>query len=53
MSTAAAEDSKFRLPTNVRPTHYDVTVQTDLEKLTFSGFVKIEYVRFLLAYAVY
>ncbi|KAL1709873.1 hypothetical protein EV121DRAFT_252475 [Schizophyllum commune] len=41
MSTAAAEDSKFRLPTNVRPTHYDVTVQTDLEKLTFSGFVKI------------
>ena len=42
MSTAAAEDSKFRLPTNVRPTHYDVTVQTDLEKLTFSGFVKIK-----------
>ncbi|TRM61760.1 peptidase family M1-domain-containing protein [Schizophyllum amplum] len=41
MSTTAAEQSKFRLPTNVRPTHYDVTIQTDLEKLTFSGFVKI------------
>ena len=53
MPTTEEEETKYRLPTNVRPTHYDVTVQTDLEKLTFSGFVKIEYVRFLLAYAVY
>ncbi|KAI5890288.1 uncharacterized protein SCHCODRAFT_02631407 [Schizophyllum commune H4-8] len=41
MSTAKAGDSNHRLPTSVRPTHYDVTVQTDLEKLTFSGVVKI------------
>ncbi|KAF9050721.1 leucyl aminopeptidase [Hymenopellis radicata] len=30
-----------RLPLNVKPTHYDVTVKTDLEKLTFEGFTKI------------
>jgi hypothetical protein len=39
-SAAAPED--FRLPTDVRPSHYDVTIRTDLEKLTFDGFVKIE-----------
>ncbi|OCH95247.1 hypothetical protein OBBRIDRAFT_788437 [Obba rivulosa] len=31
-----------RLPTNVKPTHYDLTVRTDLDKLTFDGFVKID-----------
>lgn len=36
---------KYRLPLGVKPTHYDVTIRTDLEKLTFDGFVKIEYVR--------
>ncbi|KAL1756342.1 hypothetical protein FB107DRAFT_211566 [Schizophyllum commune] len=41
MPTTEEEETKYRLPTNVRPTHYDVTVQTDLEKLTFRGFVKI------------
>ncbi|KAF8921527.1 leucyl aminopeptidase [Mucidula mucida] len=30
-----------RLPLNVKPTHYDVTIKTDLEKLTFEGFTKI------------
>ncbi|KAF5391327.1 hypothetical protein D9757_002062 [Collybiopsis confluens] len=34
-------ESKFRLPTNVKPTHYDLTVRTDLEKLTFDGAVTI------------
>ncbi|KAI0789033.1 hypothetical protein BC629DRAFT_1582206 [Irpex lacteus] len=29
----------FRLPTDVKPKHYDVTVRTDLEKLTFDGYV--------------
>jgi len=38
---AAASDS-FRLPTDVQPIHYDVTIRTDLEKLTFDGFVKID-----------
>ncbi|KAL1704750.1 hypothetical protein EV121DRAFT_205123 [Schizophyllum commune] len=45
-STAAAiseesEQSNFRLPRHVRPTHYDLAIQTDLEELTYSGFVRI------------
>ncbi|KAF9036751.1 hypothetical protein BJ165DRAFT_1532853 [Panaeolus papilionaceus] len=35
------EVDKYRLPTNVKPTHYDVTVKTDLEAETFAGLVKI------------
>ncbi|KIY68739.1 leucyl aminopeptidase [Cylindrobasidium torrendii FP15055 ss-10] len=31
-----------RLPLNVKPTHYDVTLQTDLENLTFTGYTKIK-----------
>ncbi|KAK0503051.1 leucyl aminopeptidase [Armillaria luteobubalina] len=38
MSTVATADPN-RLPTNVKPTHYDVTIRTDLENLTFEGFV--------------
>ncbi|EGO21509.1 hypothetical protein SERLADRAFT_372157 [Serpula lacrymans var. lacrymans S7.9] len=33
---------EFRLPIDVRPTHYDLTVQTDLETFTFNGLAKIE-----------
>ena len=47
MSTAAVpvgDADQFRLPTNVKPTHYDVTIKTDLEKLRFQGFVKIKWV---------
>ncbi|KAF9265351.1 leucyl aminopeptidase [Marasmius fiardii PR-910] len=33
--------SEFRLPTNVKPTHYNLTICTDLEKLVFDGFVEI------------
>ncbi|KAF8892603.1 leucyl aminopeptidase [Infundibulicybe gibba] len=32
---------EYRLPLNVKPTHYDVTIRTDLDKLIFEGFVKI------------
>ena len=32
----------YRLPTEVRPRHYDLTIRTDLEKEKFTGFVKIE-----------
>ncbi|EIW80374.1 leucyl aminopeptidase [Coniophora puteana RWD-64-598 SS2] len=35
------KDAEYRLPTNVRPTHYDLTVRTDLEKETFQGVVKV------------
>jgi hypothetical protein len=44
MSTAAAKtEDQYRLPTNVKATHYDVTVKTDLEGLAFQGLVKIRY----------
>ncbi|KAH7916009.1 hypothetical protein BJ138DRAFT_763827 [Hygrophoropsis aurantiaca] len=32
---------KFRLPLDVTPTHYDITIKTDLDKFTFEGLVKI------------
>jgi aminopeptidase 2 len=38
----ASSDDPFRLPTNVSPTHYDVTIKTDLEELTFGGLAIIE-----------
>ncbi|KAF8887037.1 leucyl aminopeptidase [Gymnopilus junonius] len=31
----------YRLPTNVKPTHYDLTFKTDLEKLEYHGVVKV------------
>ena len=45
--TAATRYEKpidYRLPTNVRPTHYDLTFKTDLEGLKFWGYGIIEYV---------
>ncbi|KAL5635262.1 hypothetical protein ACGC1H_003079 [Rhizoctonia solani] len=33
---------EYRLPTNVRPTHYDLTIQTDLESLVFKGFISVD-----------
>ncbi|EUC67135.1 leucyl aminopeptidase [Rhizoctonia solani AG-3 Rhs1AP] len=47
MSTPAQQDppksrAEYRLPINVRPTHYDLTIQTDLEALTFKGFVIVD-----------
>ncbi|GJE97966.1 Peptidase M1 aminopeptidase N catalytic domain-containing protein [Phanerochaete sordida] len=38
-----AEDSadRYRLPTNVKPYHYDLTVRTDLEGLKYDGYVTI------------
>ncbi|KII88967.1 hypothetical protein PLICRDRAFT_109758 [Plicaturopsis crispa FD-325 SS-3] len=43
-ATPSKPVDEYRLPTNVKPTHYDVTVRTDLEKFTFDGFVKIRQV---------
>ncbi|KAI9456781.1 leucyl aminopeptidase [Russula earlei] len=34
--------SHYRLPTDLRPRHYDLTIRTDLEKERFTGFVKID-----------
>jgi hypothetical protein len=45
MTTGLPTDSgDFRLPLDVKPTHYDVTIKTDLENSLFEGVVKIEYV---------
>lgn len=38
-STMSSSD--FRLPTNVQPTHYDLTIKTDLKEEIFEGLVKI------------
>ncbi|KAF9533368.1 leucyl aminopeptidase [Crepidotus variabilis] len=37
----SVDNNQYRLPTNLKPKHYDVTIKTDLEKLTFQGLVKI------------
>lgn len=44
MSSTVATD-KFRLPLNVKPSHYDLTILTDLNSLKFEGFVKIKLVK--------
>ncbi|GJE97967.1 M1 family metallopeptidase [Phanerochaete sordida] len=41
ISEATKPADQYRLPTNVRPTHYDLTVRTDLEKLKFDGYVTV------------
>ncbi|KAG1756159.1 hypothetical protein EDD22DRAFT_981551 [Suillus occidentalis] len=43
MTTGLPTDSgDFRLPLDVKPTHYDVTIKTDLENSLFEGVVKID-----------
>ncbi|KAI9431112.1 peptidase family M1-domain-containing protein [Lactarius indigo] len=43
MATSSENASDhYRLPTDVRPRHYDLTIRTDLEKEKFTGFVKID-----------
>jgi hypothetical protein len=44
--TPAKSADAYRLPTNVKPTHYDITLRTDLKEETFGGAVKIKYVLF-------
>ena len=44
-SLAENPSDHYRLPTEVRPRHYNLTIKTDLEKEKFGGFVKIECVR--------
>src|ERR1700722_127897 len=41
-SDPTASPESYRLPNNVRPTHYELTVRTDLEKLVFDGFVRVQ-----------
>lgn len=37
-------DKREVLPTNVKPLHYDLTLEPDFEKFTYNGTVVIEYV---------
>ena len=43
-TTPGASAQDYRLPTDVKPSHYDLTVWTDLENNTFEGVVHVEYV---------
>ena len=40
-NTADTLQNQYRLPVDVKPTHYDVTIRTDLDKTEYQGFVKI------------
>ncbi|KAH8983498.1 leucyl aminopeptidase [Lactarius akahatsu] len=42
MASSENASDHYRLPTEVRPRHYDLTIRTDLEKEKFTGFVKID-----------
>ncbi|KAH9030818.1 leucyl aminopeptidase [Lactarius hengduanensis] len=42
MATSENASDHYRLPTEVRPRHYDLTIRTDLEKEKFTGFVIID-----------
>lgn len=39
------------LPTNVKPQHYDLTLEPDFEKFTYEGTVIIEYVIYAYVYS--
>ena len=38
----SVSNADYRLPTDLKPTHYDLVIQTDLNNLTFAGHVAIE-----------
>lgn len=40
-ASTADTQNQYRLPVDVKPIHYDVTIKTDLEKTEYQGFVKI------------
>ncbi|KAA1467278.1 leucyl aminopeptidase [Dentipellis sp. KUC8613] len=41
-TTSTTPSAEFRLPTDVRPTHYDLTVRTDLENENFDAVVRVD-----------
>ncbi|KAF8590749.1 leucyl aminopeptidase [Ramaria rubella] len=41
MATTTAA-SKYRLPLDVKPTHYNITIKTDLDKLEYQGIITID-----------
>lgn len=51
MSSPDFSSEGYRLPENVRPTHYDLTIKTDLLKLAFESTIIIEWVSFCIIVA--
>ena len=52
-STNVIAHGREVLPTNVKPVHYDLTLEPDFEKFTYDGSVVIEYViLFLLTWGI-
>lgn len=49
--SAPSTTDEYRLPTNVKPTHYDLTLRTDLEKETFEGVVDVQCVSNICFYS--
>lgn len=41
-ATSCAYTDRDILPSNVKPTHYDLELRPDMEKFTFTGTVKIQ-----------
>ena len=41
---APENPDQYRLPTDVKPTHYDLTVRTDIVAFKFDGLVVAQYV---------
>ena len=41
-AVTAVADGREVLPTNVKPTHYEISLNPDLEKFTYTGLVRIE-----------
>lgn len=50
LSSTNVAQGREVLPTNVKPVHYDLTLEPDFDKFTYNGTVTIEYVRLLLQY---
>ena len=48
----APTEVDYRLPTNVKPTHYDLTVRTDITAAKFDGIVTVQYVHCMLPTAL-
>ncbi|RXW20987.1 hypothetical protein EST38_g4846 [Candolleomyces aberdarensis] len=42
-TSSSENQDHYRLPTDVKPTHYDVVIKTDLEASTFQGVVKTSF----------
>jgi hypothetical protein len=38
-----SDPNHYRLPTDVKAVHYDITIKTDLKDLTFDGIAKVRY----------